>query len=354
MPFAVPSGVTAVRSFKYYLVALAGKSLYWTDAAQPGAIPTTFTASATNDAGQVTLAETNGMLVDCKPLGDVNIVYKEDSIYAQQYIGGNDVFAFTRLPGNDGLYGRNCVASTPVGHVFLTQNLDIKVHAGGEARSIADGRVKQWLQGQTGFGITNALPANVSVVSNPEKSEVWITFPASGNGNTADTALVWNWVDDTWGIFELRVSLSFLSATVGIWPSSMTTQQRMVVTSYSGSGGMYVIDSVTAVGNGLQLSASLERTDIDLGDRETLKYIDRSRWNATHSASGTVSVYHGAASYPDASPTYTSALLKSLGAQDYINNRGTQGRFVGVKMVTSYPSITLRSVDLDVKTGGKR
>jgi hypothetical protein len=355
MPFVVPSGVTALRPFKYYLVALAGKIVYWTDSAQPGSIPTTFTASASNDSGQVTLAETNGMLVDCKPLGDVNIIYKEDSIYAQQYIGGNDVFAFTRLPGNDGLYGRNCVASTPVGHVFLTQNLDIKVHQGGAPRSIADGRVKNWLQNLSSFAITTTLPTAVSVITNPEKSEVWITFPSTGANVTANTALVWNWVDDTWGIFELSSSMSFVSGATGIWPSSMTTQQRLVVTTTASGGGLRIIDTATAAGNGLQLAAYLERTDLDLGDRETLKYIDRSRWNADPSGSlGTISVYHGAASYPNATPTYASVVSKTIGTQDYINNRGVQGRFVAVKMTTNYPTLTMRSADLDIKTGGKR
>ena len=53
--------------------------VFWSQPAEPDALPSTFDATDdTADAGWVDLADTAGDVVDCLPLGDVNIIYKED------------------------------------------------------------------------------------------------------------------------------------------------------------------------------------------------------------------------------------------------------------------------------------
>jgi hypothetical protein len=349
VPFTIPSGVTAMRPYKFYMVGLAGKLVYWTDAADPGNIPTTFTAGTGNDAGQITLAETNGMCIECKPLGDANIIYKEDSMYEMQYIGGNSVFNFTRIPGNDGIAGKNCVVDTPVGHVFLTQNLDIKVYNGTGIRSIGDGRVRKWLAAFFNPFVSSLLPNCLSLMVNPEKNEVWVCFPTTGVSGTApNRALVWNWDSDTWGIFDLGSYI--VAGRSGIWPNSISAQQKLVL--IGSPGGLGVVDSTNAALLPTS-TATLERIGMDVGDRDTLKYIDRSRWNAD--GAGTLSVYHGASSFSETSPTYPSGpAAVTLGTTDYAGQRGTPGRFVAMKMSTTLQNISIRTVDLDIKAGGKR
>jgi hypothetical protein len=351
VPFTIPSGVTAMRPYKVYMVALAGKEVYWTDAADPGTIPSTFTAAVGNDAGQVTLAETNGMCIDCRPLGDQNIIYKEDSMYEMQFIGGNAVFNFTRIPGNDGIAGKNCIVDTPVGHVFLTQNLDIKVYDGTSIRSIGEGRVRKWLASYMGAFGGSRLPNCLSLVTNPDKNEVWVCFPLSVSGASPERALVWNWDSDTWGIFDVS-AIAMVAGRAGIWPNALAAQQRLVLINYTGgTTSLQTVDSSATTA----LNTILTREGLDLGDRDTVKYIDRSRWNIEYTGSTSLNVYHGASSFADTTATLSSSSAYVPGTTDYVGIRGPQGRFLAIRMLeSSLTTLKIRTIDLDIKAGGKR
>jgi len=76
-----------IRPFKRFLVALDTTEsgtrypfrVKWSHPAEGGTVPTTWDpADATKDAGYVDLSQSNGYVIDCLPLGDVNIIYKED------------------------------------------------------------------------------------------------------------------------------------------------------------------------------------------------------------------------------------------------------------------------------------
>ena len=355
VPFAVPSGASAVRPYKNYLIHLAGQVVSWTDATEPGAIPTTFESTDTNDAGSSpALAETPGLLSDCLPLGDINILYKTDSMYLMQYIGGVEVFAFTRMPGNDGLYRPWCVVETPRGHVFLTQNLDIKVHQGGVATSIAEGVIRKHFAST--FDIANK-PERVFLVVNPEKSEVWILYATTASSRGCDKALVWNWEANkgagAWGIFNM---LSVTGDTDGVsfaasgqWPTTLTVSSRLMVMNTAMDFLMVDSSATTSI------TATLERTGIDFGDRDSKKYIHRSRWNIDGTAGNTLSVYHGSSNTADGAVTWTSAATYTVGTTDYADARATSARFGAVKFATTTAApMALRSGDLDVTGGGKR
>lgn len=355
-PFAVSSTATAVRAFKNYLVALDGDDVYWTDAAEPGAFPTTMAASATNDAGQSPLAETPGNLVDCLPLGEVNILYKRDSIWVMRYIGGNDVFSFSRLPGSDGLYAPWCVVDTPVGHVFVTQNLDIRIHAGGASKSIADGRVRKFFASDFDYADTY-LYKRLFVTTNPEKSEVWICYPTVGSDTGCDKALVWNWESDTWGIFYIggvtgTVGYStngIAFAAFGLWNENWTKRPSLVLlTNAALSKFAFKVVSDTATN---AAASTLERTGIGGEDHDQMFSIDESRWN--FDGTGTATIYHGSSKTADGTVSWASGATYTIGTTDKANGRATQGRFGGVKLSTS-SQIAVRSYELTTKAGGKR
>ena len=94
--------------------------------------------AAALDAGEQDLAETPALLVDCLPLGDVNIIYKERSMYAMTYVGAPYIFRFQRLPGESGMLARGCAVNTPLGHVVLTAG-DVVLNNGSGVQSIANG-----------------------------------------------------------------------------------------------------------------------------------------------------------------------------------------------------------------------
>lgn len=361
-PFSYLSDVA--RIFKNYIVQLAPTisgvkyphDVLWSESAEPGAIPASFTSSSTNDSGRQALAETPGVMVDALAMGDALIIYKQDARHSMQYIGGNDVFRFNRLPGNDGLLTSNCVVSTPVGHVFLTPELDVKIHTGGEATSIADGIVKKTLNAT--LDPDNASHTFLAV--NPAKNEVWVAVSSGANANPyPDRFFIWNWVSKTWSFFNFGGQLLGCAAH-GVWPTSMTTGTtglRMFVGNYDASGQykMGIVDELAAGAvYGSALTGTLERTGLHFEDRDTFKSIQRSRWNVDGDASETATVYHGSSKTADGTVTYSSGTTLTTGTTDYVNARATQGRFGAIKLTTTAYPYSVRSVDLDVTGGAKR
>jgi hypothetical protein len=317
----------ATRTFKNYIFLLAptyGGTAYpyqirWSNSAEPGAIPTTFTPANGNDANFQDLAETPGALVDCMPLGELLAVYKEDSIYVGQYTGSNNagdlrnnIFDFKRIPGTDGLFGRNCVADTPRGHVFLAKNRDVRLFDGVNTVSVAEGRVKQYLQAF----MDKAKDSSAFVVSHPTYSEVWICFSDNLNSNPNDACnrvLVWNWKYDTWGMFEFIASgwPMLTAAANGEWPSSFTSAQtfyhsRLLVGTHDSKAGMVDgADSYKYFGNSTY--AWLRRDGITLGKgTEGRSFsIRRSRWHVIPvNESISITVAHGSKDIFGQSPTY--------------------------------------------------
>ncbi len=362
----------SARIFKNYIVQLYRTvdgtrfphSVSWSSAAEPGAIPSGFDAASTNDSGVVDLAETPGFIVDCLPLGDANIIYKSDARYSMTYIGGNDVFRFQRLPGNDGLLARECVCDTPIGHVFVTQNADVMIHQGGEARSIADGRISKWLRANLDFSYKSL--SYICAVN--EKSEVWFAFPLLNEPIASDhfpyNFVVWNWKSDTWSTFSFAsgsTSYPIRFARTGLGPpGTFGTQSRLIAAAYfSGSGSPFKLmtldENQAGEINGVAMTSTLERTGLHFDDRDQFKTLHRSRWNIDGTAGKTATISHGSSKTADGTVTYATGVTYTIGTTDYVDARATSGRFCAIKLVTtSDAAFSVRSSDLDVTTGGKR
>lgn len=205
-----PADTTAktLRAFKQYLVALSVSKpggnyptlVKWSHPADPGVVPPSWDeADPTKDAGEYPLAETPGACVDCLPLRDVNIIYKTDSVWGMQYIGGVFIFRFYKIFGDFGMPVRNCAVEYTSGKHFVFTGTDIVIHDGNSSRSVATTRVK---------GLFRTISANqlqaTFVVSHPAMNEVWFCWRRADDGKiAADTALVFNHLDETWSIRDL-------------------------------------------------------------------------------------------------------------------------------------------------------
>ena len=362
------------RPFKNFIVFLGSTvsgiknphNVAWSKSADPGAIPSEFTASVTNDAGDVDLAETAGMMVDCLPWGNINIIYTQDARYAMQYIGGNDVFEFSRLPGNDGLIARNCVVNTPKGQVFMS-NCDIRIHSGGDSVSIADGRVKNWIF--SAIDATNIARSFLCV--NPQKTEVWVVFPSYGKAD-CDTVAAWNWNSDAWGIRTIPNATcgttGLISSTVGNGTYSAATglysdcilkysdnefsqnESRMLIATSAPKIGLVETGTTDF---GVVTSWMLERQGLALDDPESIKVLSASRPQFGALPGTTVSIYHGSGMTADADPVYSAPATFIVGTTNWANSYAQGGRYLSIKMTSSdLPPVMLRSFDIDfVKQG---
>lgn len=317
----------------------------WSKSQEPGAVPgvNDFTASTTNDAGGVDKAETPGTLVDGLAYGDSFIVYKEDARIAMQWVGGIDVFSFRYLPGTDGLLATDCVVNTPKGQVFLTQNLDVKIHQGGEAQSVIDGRNLNWLRSN----IDSTYYKRAFLAVNKKYSEVWVCIPTTGN-TACNKALLWNWENDTWGERDLS-GVTF--GTSGSLPSNIATDDRLVVCTTTPRIGL--TDSGTS-DFGSAFTSMVERKGISTDDPESIKNLQGTRWQDDGTAGATSTVSHGSSMTADGSVTYATGVTNTLGTTNWTNARATGGRYMAIKRSTTAEIGRCRSVDLDFTISGNR
>lgn len=197
-----------LRSFKNFLIALnmtdSGTSrpyrVLWSSPAAPGALPPSWDSTdPAQEASEIDLSETPDHLVDCLPLGDVNVIYKEASTWGMSYIGPPFHFRFYEILPTRGALHRDCMTRFPGGHVVATTD-DLIMHSGtrGSERSLVNRKLRQWLFS----AIDSANYYESFAFTYPAKDEVWFCFPESGATNVT-MAIVWNYVTDSIGVREL-------------------------------------------------------------------------------------------------------------------------------------------------------
>lgn len=319
-PTTITTRAACLRAYKNFLVALdvtKGAQRYrqmvkWSASADPLTVPTTWDeADTTKDAGEYSLSETDGTVIDCLPLRDINILYKDDSVWGMQYIGGTFVFRFYQMFSRIGLLAKNCVAAFGEFHCFIGNDLDIYVHNGQSIRSIAEGKWRKWLRDT----IDGSKYKRAFVVDNPATSEMWICIP-DGTQEYCSKALMWNWREDTWGVRTIdNVSdaapggiqssdyLLLWSTITSTWDTeasawseleNLPPEKKLVMVSPSRKTGLIETEFGSSE-FGDPLPASLERTGIWAQptkvhdgarqiDLQNVKFIKRVRFRTTDPA----------------------------------------------------------------------
>lgn len=363
----------AIRSFKAYLIALNitktntnyASMVKWSDVAAPGAIPSVWAAAADNDAGEVDVAETSDSIVDGRALGDSFIVYKTASMYSMQFVGGNDIFRFSRLPGDHGMLTTNCAADFPGGHVVLTAS-DVIVHNGTGPTSILDGKMRRWL-----FSTMDSTNCYRSfVVANHAYGEVWVCFPKTGS-TACDRALIWNYTRGTFAIRELpnatagdfgpliTTAADSWNADTEAWDVDFTTwdgsdisnaDKRLMMSSTASK--LYLMDS-SASFDTVAYTSTLERTGIAFGNPSKVKMI-RSIVPRVDGAAGTVlSIQVGASFDAEKGIAWNSPTTYTVGSS-YKADVLASGRFIGIRLTGAVGAWRLKSIDIDyVETGNR-
>jgi len=198
----------SLRSFKNFLIALgmtdSGTArpyrVLWSDSADAGTVPGSWDSTdPATDSREFDLAETLDHLVDQLVLGDINIIYKENSTWGMQFIGPPFYFRFWKILSSSGILHRDCMVSVPSGHVVVTQN-DIILHNGQResSQSIINAKLRRWL-----FSVIDVSTFyNSFLIANPLENEVLFCFPEIGE-TFASLAVVWNWQYQSCGIREL-------------------------------------------------------------------------------------------------------------------------------------------------------
>lgn len=363
----------SIRPFKNFLVALGmkkGATIYphmvkWSNLAVPGSVPSSWDeTNPANDAGEVDLAETADLIVDALPMGDQLIIYKERSMYSMRFVGGQDIFAFQRLPGETGMLSRGCAVDTPIGHVVLTSG-DVVVHQGGASVSIADGVIRRWIFNQ----MNSLLPGRSFVVANPQKSEVLICFPST-DSQTCDKAAVYNWISKTWGTRDLTnvtyAATGQVNATASVLNWEAFTDiweaypQAWDENEYAANEARVLFSRVTnisafdvgATDFGTSIPSLLERVGDSMGDATKVKLIRGIRPRIDASTGTDITVTMGGSMDAVTPPSWGDDSSFVVGAQIKADGWGS-GRFSSYRFTgPQYEPWRLRSFDIDVVPAG--
>ena len=199
-PGGVSTRAKVIRpAFRFFLVALniteSGTNfpqvLAWSNPADPGAVPTSWNYSdPAQDTGRTPIADTNGTLLDLVMMGGrAGIVYKSDSAYLMQLVGGQSVFSIDVLQGLEriGLLGTDCVKSFPGWHFMVTQD-DVIIHNTREIKSVINSRVRNSL-----FDALDPTNRGRSfVVPNYKMREMWFFYVPTGQTQPTKV-LIYNW-----------------------------------------------------------------------------------------------------------------------------------------------------------------
>ncbi len=201
-----PTDVTCkvIVAYKNFLVALNivdteayPNMVWWSDAADPGEMPSTWDYTATDNlAGRTVLGAEAGSILGAAVLRDSLFIYTEYSTYRMDFIGGQFVMRFTRVFQNTGTFGPRCIAKFGEKHLVITKS-DVIVHDGQQLRSVADMRVRKRISQAVDESDINRLWTATYL----KESEIWLGIPDPSQGKEFSVALVWQWDE---GAFSLR------------------------------------------------------------------------------------------------------------------------------------------------------
>lgn len=333
--------VKALRRFKSFLIGInvtdSGTNyptkIMWPHPADPGTLPSSWDATdATKDAGNLTISDAAGPLVDGMELKDSFIVYAENSTHALDYVGGTFVMRNRKVFGMSGAMNRNCVAEFDGWHLVLTSS-DVVIHDGYNAQSVLDKRTRRYLF----QNIDTAAKGNCFVFKNPFLNEIFICYPSIG-ATSCDKAMVYNYVDKTvsfrslpnvnhadCGYVDNSLAASW-SADADSWDSDLTAWNGPeytpdVVRALIGTADskLFLLDG-SATFNGTTPSAYLERRGMSFDASEYIKLIKGIRARITGNNGETVLIKVGGHNTdPYADPTYDVTLTHTIGTTLEVN-----------------------------------
>ena len=357
----------SIRTFSNFLFALnmteAGNEfptkLRWSSAAEPGTVPQEWTASPTNNAGDASLADTAGGIVDAAPLRSIFMIYKQHATYSANFVGGSFVFTFKKFLTTSGIMARNCVTEALGQHVVMTDG-DIIIHDGQNVRSLVDEKLRRFIFLQ--IDPTNFV--NSFVFNYRAAKEVWICFPTQGFVEP-NVAVIWDYAHDLLSIRELPETWSHaqsglvLATTAALdWDTQTDTWQESsgswnraqftgaferVLASVAvstptgltdplgdGNSRLLFVDDTSTTRDDSAVVGQITRESLDLGTPEALKYVRRV-WPRIEGSTGTtIKVRLGVQDEPSEGISWEPQQDFRINEDDFLNF-DSSGRYISVR-----------------------
>jgi len=349
----------------------------WSHPAIAGALPVSWDdTDSTKDAGEYNLSQTAGYCLDCAPLRDINVIYKEDSIWGMQYIGGLYIFRFFQIAGQIGAIAKRCMTEFATGQHAVFGTGDCVVHDGQTMTSILSSRMRKWLYNQ----LDPTYYARNFIARVYAKREVWFCFTPTGS-TFPTQALVWNFeqnsigVRDLPGLGHLTEGQIYATSISDTWDGGPSTTWDADSVTWGESG--YTLTEPNPLGagvtdtllynmssgltfNGTDYDAYVERTGLGIPpvnsgtppDISSMKFVRRV-WPRIEGTDGaTVQVEIGTQNYVDGSVTWADPINYTIGSNARIDCR-LRGRMLAYRVSSSTDiDWRLHGIEFDVDKSG--
>ena len=350
-----PTGYTckSLRSYKFHLFAFnitddQGQNfpelLRWSNGADPGSLPTSWTPAADNDSGDAQLSSTPGGIVDAERLRDSLIIYKDFSCYVGQYVAGQYVFSFRKLFLTDGIQSTNCVAEVHGQHYVFTGD-DVIRHDGNQSESLVTWKIKKSLLG----AIDPANKDACLVAARHTTDELWICIPEQGNELLTKAYII----NLKTGDIGIRVLPQIAHVERGIvtadeadiawdddpqaWDQDTTAwdQATYSVTADSFLAADYENSRLLSIDTldsnaGEDVVAFFVRTGMDLGDWTKQKFVNAVYPRITGETGETINIRVGYQNIFDEPITWSDQIPYVIGDDVYVPCQVT-GRYISIR-----------------------
>jgi hypothetical protein len=368
----------AVRPFKNYLIALnitddTGENIpslvRWSNGAPVGAVPADWdNTNPASQAGENSLADTGGVLIDGRALNNTFMIYKSDSVWGMQLIGGTLTFSFRKIFSDQGALSSDCITEFSGKHFVITPS-DVYVHDGTTKQSILNNKVR----GQLFSQINENFVDRVKCVADTPNREVWVYYPTTDSSDgLCNKALVWNWETNDWSPRDLEniahiavgdinpvVSDTWDGGAAGSWASDTTqwaegsynpSETELLLSNYSDSKFFQANLSTTL--DGLAYTSFVERSGLHFQDDLNYKYVNSITPHFI--GEGTVLISVGSEDRQGQGILWSDPVTFEIDV-DYKADFRVSGRYIAVRIASSTStSWALTSYTIEYKNVGER
>jgi hypothetical protein len=374
-----------LRPFKSYLVALditeSGTRyphlLRWSHPADPGTVPSSWDyTDPTKDAGRTEnpFRETNDFFVDCAPLRDNNIIYKETSTWGMQRSFDEFIFRFYKIFDSIGLMSRRCAVEFFAGQHFTVALDDILVHDGQQATSVLTTRMRNAI-----FNEIDATKYVRNFVLVDWASNTVLFFYVPTGSDFCTRVLMWNFRENTLSLRDVdaiagggvgQVAFSSIPLTwdsdAESWDSDTTVwdfsaanpRDRRLLLAGVAKTKLYGYPQGLSL-DGTSFTSTLERTRLGVPPREgsppdysSVKQLRRIFPHVSGTSGQQVDVYVGAQDSVEEAVVWQGPYTFTIGTSEWIDCIAT-GRLLAYKLesVEAF-DWALSSVDVDIRFRG--
>lgn len=166
------------------------KRVRWTKVGLLGHTSTDWTGGT---AGFVDLMDMEGNLITAEKLGNAGVaIYGENSIHMQEWVGGTDVYRFTKMVTNLGTPSPRGVVADDVTHYFIGRDNVYKYQGGRDITPIGDAIKAQYV---ADISQANISYSYIDYVKDNDELRVYLP---TGTNTYPDICYVYKVKDDAW------------------------------------------------------------------------------------------------------------------------------------------------------------